>query len=396
MLLCFFHVLCHLTKHGFRKLKKLKQFKTIPLLLLVNKKSTRHLMEFTAGMIAQMVGGKIEGDPNRVIRNVGKIESAKPDEITFLSNPKYESYIYDTTAGAVLIGNNFELKKEVSTTLIKVQDAYLAFTRLLEEYHKFLVFSKVGIEQPSFIADDAVLGEKIYIGSFAYIGKGSKIGNNVKIYPNVYVGDNVEIGDNTILYAGVKIYSRCIIGKNCTLQSGVVVGSDGFGFAPQPDGTYKTIPQLGNVIIGNQVDIGANTVIDCATMGSTVIGNGVKLDNLIQIAHNVVIGDNTVVAAQTGISGSTKIGANCVIAGQVGIVGHLQIAPKTKIGAQSGVSKTIETEGTAIQGSPAFEYRQNLKSQAIFRKLPELQKRIDELEEKIINLSPNTKHGQQQ
>ncbi|MFQ3576508.1 MAG: UDP-3-O-(3-hydroxymyristoyl)glucosamine N-acyltransferase [Cytophagales bacterium] len=351
-------------------------------------------MEFTAGMIAQMVGGKIEGNPNCLIRNVGKIESANSDEITFLSNPKYESYLYESNAGAVLIGEDFPLKKSVKATLIKVSDAYLAFTRLLEEYHKFLVFQKQGIEQPSFIAEGVELGEKIYLGAFSYVGKGSKLGNNVKIYPNVYIGDEVVIGDNTIIYSGVKVYSKTKMGKNCTLQSGSVIGSDGFGFAPQTDGTYKAIPQLGNVVLGDFVDVGANTVIDCATMGSTVIGKGVKLDNLIQIAHNVMIGDNTVIAAQTGISGSTKIGNNCVIAGQVGIVGHLQIAAKTKIGAQSGVSKTIETEGTAIQGSPAFEYRQNLKSQSIFRKLPELQKRIAELEEKIINLSAKSKNDQ--
>ena len=344
-------------------------------------------MEFTTGAIAQILGGKIEGDSSRVIRNVGKIETAKSDEISFLSNPKYENFVYESNAGAILVSNDFQPKRDVKTTLIRVNDAYLAFTKLLEEYHKYILYNKTGIESPVYIAEDVIIGEKHYIGAFAYIGKGAKIGNNVKIYPHVYIGENVHIGDNTILYSGVKIYARCIIGKNCTIQSGAIIGSDGFGFAPQPDGSYKTIPQLGNVIIGDNVDVGANTTIDCATMGSTTIGNGVKLDNLIQIAHNVQIGDHTVIAAQTGISGSTKIGSHCVIAGQVGIVGHIKIAAKTKIGAQSGVSKSIENEGMAIQGSPAFDYKQNLKSQVIFRKLPELQKKLEELEEKIIILS---------
>jgi UDP-3-O-[3-hydroxymyristoyl] glucosamine N-acyltransferase len=236
------------------------------------------------------------------------------------------------------------------------------------------------------MGENSSTGEKIYRGAFSYIGSNCKIGNNVKIYPHAYVGDNVTIGDNTILYSGVKIYSDCKVGNYCTFHSGVVIGSDGFGFAPQPDGSYKTIPQVGNVIIEDHVDIGANTVIDCATMGSTIIHEGVKLDNLIQIAHNVEIGKHTAIAAQTGISGSAKIGDNCLIGGQVGIVGHISIANKTSIGAQSGIGKTITEPGTAVQGSPAFDYKKNLKAITVYKKLPELQKRVQELEDKIINL----------
>lgn len=343
-------------------------------------------MEFSVEQIAMMLQGEVIGDKAVKINNVGKIESANTNEITFFANPKYEEFVYKTNAGAILVAKSFEPKGAVPSVLIKVSDPYIAFTRLLEEYHKYLVFSKIGIESPSFKHEDVIIGDNHYIGAFSYIGKGCKIGSNVKIYPQVYVGDNVQIGNNTILYAGVKIYANCQIGNNCTLQSGVIIGSDGFGFAPQPDGTFKTIPQLGNVIIEDNVDIGANTVIDCATMGSTIIKNGAKLDNLIQVAHNVIIGKNTVIAAQAGVSGSTKIGDNSMIGGQVGIVGHIELANKTKIGAQSGVSKSIEKEGLAIQGSPAFDYKQNLKSQVIFKKLPELVKRVEDLEEKLINL----------
>ncbi len=347
-------------------------------------------MEFSVEQIALMLGGELVGNKAVKINNIGKIESAIGNEITFFANPKYESFVYSSQAGAILVAKSFEPKHAVNTVLIKVVDPYLAFTKLLEEYHKFLVFSKVGIESPSYQDETAQVGQNSYRGAFSYIGKACKIGNNVKIYPQVYIGDNVTIGDNTVLYAGVKIYANCQIGNGCTLQAGVVIGSDGFGFAPQTDGTYKTIPQLGNVILEDNVDIGANTVIDCATIGSTIIKKGAKLDNLIQVAHNVVIGKNTVIAAQAGISGSSKIGDNSMIGGQVGIVGHIELANKTKIGAQSGVSKSIDKEGLAIQGSPAFDYKQNLKSQVIFKKLPELVKRVEELEEKLINL-PATK-----
>jgi UDP-3-O-[3-hydroxymyristoyl] glucosamine N-acyltransferase len=245
-------------------------------------------------------------------------------------------------------------------------------------------FQKKGIEQPSFIHESVKTGENIYVGAFVYLGKNCQVGDNSKIYPNAYIGDNVQIGKNTIIHAGVKIYSDTIIGEYCIIQAGCVIGSDGFGFAPQADGTYKTIPQVGNVIIENHVDIGANTVVDCATMGSTIIRSGVKLDNLIQIAHNVEIGKNTVIAAQSGVSGSSKIGKNCMIAGQVGIAGHLSIADKVKLAAQSGIGKSIETENVAQMGSPSFGHKAYLKSATVFRKLPELQKRIEELERKLI------------
>ncbi|MBO9700972.1 MAG: UDP-3-O-(3-hydroxymyristoyl)glucosamine N-acyltransferase [Sporocytophaga sp.] len=343
-------------------------------------------MEFTTGQIAHLIGGEVKGSDSLKINKLAKIQEGQEGCISFLSNLKYEPYLYTTQASAVIVDKKFVPKSEVKTTLILVDDPYTSFTTLLEEYHKFISFMKTGVENPSFIGQNSNTGENIYRGAFSYIGNNCQIGKNVKIYPQAYIGDNVTIGDNTIIFSGVKIYSDSKIGSYCTFHSGAVIGSDGFGFAPQPDGTYKTIPQVGNVIIGNHVDIGANTVIDCATMGSTVIHDGVKLDNLIQIAHNVEIGKNTVIAAQSGISGSTKIGENCVIAGQVGIVGHITLANKTSIGAQSGVGKSVVTEGTAIHGSPAFEYKKFLKSSSVFRKLPELQKRIEELEEKIINL----------
>jgi UDP-3-O-[3-hydroxymyristoyl] glucosamine N-acyltransferase len=343
-------------------------------------------MEFTTEQIAYLIGGEIKGDQSAKINRLAKIQEAEPGSIAFLSNPKYENFIYSTDASAVIVGKDFVPKEALKTTLILVEDPYSSFSTLLEEYHRVLSFQKSGVENPSFIGENSSCGENIYRGAFSYIGTNTRIGKNVKIYPQVYIGDNVTIGDNTILYPGVKIYSETQIGSYCTFQSGCVIGSDGFGFAPLPDGSYKTIPQIGNVIIENHVDVGANTVIDCATMGSTIIHEGVKLDNLIQIAHNVEIGKHTVIAAQSGVSGSTKIGDNCMIGGQVGIVGHIILADKTSIGAQSGVGKSVNEKGTAIQGSPAFDYKKNLKSHAIFRKLPELQKRIEELEEKIINL----------
>jgi UDP-3-O-[3-hydroxymyristoyl] glucosamine N-acyltransferase len=343
-------------------------------------------MEFTTQQIAYLIGGEIKGDQSLKINKLAKIQEAEQGCISFLSNPKYENFIYSTNASAVIVNKTFVPKEQIKTTLILVDDPYSSFTTLLEEYHRVMSFNKAGIENPCFIGENSKTGEKIYRGAFSYIGSNCKIGNNVKIYPQVYVGDNVTIGDNTIIYSGVKIYADTQIGSYCTFHSGCVIGSDGFGFAPQPDGSYKSIPQVGNVIIEDHVDIGANTVIDCATMGSTIIHEGVKLDNLIQIAHNVEIGKHTAIAAQTGISGSAKIGDNCLIGGQVGIVGHISIANKTSIGAQSGIGKTITESGTAVQGSPAFDYKKNLKAITVYKKLPELQKRVQELEEKIINL----------
>lgn len=344
-------------------------------------------MEFTTQQIAYLIGGEIKGSNSLKINKLAKIQEADQGCISFLSNPKYENFIYSTDASAVIVNKNFIPRDNIKTTLILVDDPYTSFTTLLEEYHRIVSFDKNGVESPSYIGDNSLTGENIYRGAFSYIGNNCRIGNNVKIYPHVFIGDNVVIGNNTIIYSGVKIYQDTRIGSFCTFHSGAIIGSDGFGFAPQPDGTYKNIPQVGNVIIEDHVDIGANTVIDCATMGSTIIHEGVKLDNLIQIAHNVEIGKNTAIAAQTGISGSAKIGENCLIGGQVGIVGHVTLASKTSIGAQSGVGKSVLREGTAIQGSPAFDYKKNLKSMSLFKKLPELQKRIETLEEKIINIS---------
>lgn len=342
-------------------------------------------MEFTIRQIAAMLGGEVHGNGEAKINMLAKIQDAKPGQIAFLANPKYEQFIYATAASAVIVRRDFAPKKELDVTLIRVDDPYISFTTLLEEYHKMISFQKNGIEQPSFIGEKSTTGKNIYRGAFSYIGTGVRIGDNVKIYPNVFVGDNVVIGDNTILHAGVKLYAGTRVGSNCAIHSGTVIGSDGFGFAPREDGTYKTIPQLGNVIIEDNVTIGANTVIDCATMfgDSTVVRNGVKLDNLIQIAHNVEIGKNTVIAAQTGISGSTRIGENCVLAGQVGVAGHLVIAKNTSVGAQAGVSKSVKEEGARLFGSPVFNIKDYFKSYAVFKKLPELNYRLKELEQRI-------------
>ncbi len=344
-------------------------------------------MEFSVNQIAALLGGTVIGNGELKVSNLDKIETAQAGTITFFSNIKYENFVYTTQASAIIAAKTFEPKQEIAPALILVDDPYLAFTALLEEYHKFKSFSISGVEEPSFIGKNATTGESIYRGAFSYIGENTTIGDNVKIYPHVYIGNNLKIGNNCIIFPGVKIYADTVIGNYCTIQAGAVLGSDGFGFAPQADGTYKTIPQLGNVILGDHVDIGANTVVDCATMGSTIIESGVKLDNLIQIAHNVTIGANTVIAAQTGIAGSTKIGHNSMIGGQVGIIGHLTLAPNTKIGAQSGINKNVTEEGKTFLGSPAQEYAQNLKSLTIFRKLPELLSKIEKIEEKLVHLS---------
>jgi UDP-3-O-[3-hydroxymyristoyl] glucosamine N-acyltransferase len=345
-------------------------------------------MEFTTTEIANLVGGELKGSGSVKIRTVAKIEEASEGAIAFLANPKYENYLYSTLASAVLISRSFIPKEEVKTTLILVDDPYSSFTTLLEEYSRLVTFAKVGIEQPSFTGENSFSGKNHYRGAFSYVGNNCRIGDNVKIYPNAYIGDNVQIGNNTIIYPGVKIYANTVIGNYCTLHAGAVIGSDGFGFAPQKDGSYKTIPQIGNVIIEDHVSIGANTVIDCATMGSTVIHEGVKLDNLIQVAHNVEIGKHTVIAAQTGISGSTRIGDYCMIGGQVGFAGHLKIASRSSFGAQSGVGNNVTEEGKSFLGSPAFDYSKYFRSAAVFRKLPEVLKKIEELEEKVITLGP--------
>jgi UDP-3-O-[3-hydroxymyristoyl] glucosamine N-acyltransferase len=342
-------------------------------------------MEFTVAQVAAMLGGEVKGDGNAKIKMLSKIQDAKPGQIAFLSNPKYEQYIYTTQATAVIVKKDFVARKEVASTLILVDDPYSSFTALLEEYHKLISFQKSGIEQPSFIGENSITGKDIYRGAFSYIGTNVKIGDNVKIHPQAFVGDDVSIGNNTIIHAGVKIYGGTSIGNNCVIHSGTVIGSDGFGFAPQEDGSYKTIPQLGSVIIEDNVTVGGNTVIDCATLfgDATIIREGVKLDNLIQIAHNVEVGKHTVIAAQSGISGSTKIGDNCLFAGQVGIAGHLVIANNTSIGAQSGISKSIKEEGQKLIGYPAFDVKDYYKSYAVFKKLPDFNYRLRELEEKI-------------
>jgi UDP-3-O-[3-hydroxymyristoyl] glucosamine N-acyltransferase len=343
-------------------------------------------MLFSAAQIALLIQGKIEGNPEALVESFGKIEEARDRQLTFLANPKYEDYLYTTEASVVIINSAQELRLPVKGTVIRVPDAYSAFATLLAKYQEIQNQQMVGIQQPSFISDKATLGAQVFIGAFSYVSDHVSVGRNVKIYPHVFLGQGVVIGDNTILYPGVRIYHSCRIGENVTIHAGTVIGGDGFGFAPQADGTFKKVPQIGNVVIEDNVEIGSNATIDRATIGSTIIRKGAKLDNLIQIAHNAEIGENTVIAAQTGISGSTKIGKNVMMGGQVGIVGHISIADSTRINAQSGVTKSVKSPNSAISGSPAFDYTSTLRSQAIFRNLPELEKRIAELEQALRQL----------
>lgn len=337
-------------------------------------------MEFTAKQIAQLLKGKLEGNPDAVVSQLSKIEEGVAGSLSFLSNPNYTHYIYATDASVVIVDENFVAQQPVkkTCTLIYVEDARVAFAKLLEMYQEAKK-NKIGIEQPSFVSKSAVLGKDVFIAAFSYIGENVKIGNNVKLFPNVFVGDNSVIGDNTTLFAGSKIYSESIIGKNCIIHAGVVIGSDGFGFVPNNDSNYKMI-HLGNVVIEDSVEIGANTTIDRATLGSTIIRKGVKMDNLIQIGHNAEIGENTVIVAQTGISGSTKVGKNCMIGGQVGIVGHITIADGVKIAAQSGIGKSITCEGTTVQGSPAFTIGEYKRSYVLFKNFTDINNRIKSLE----------------
>jgi UDP-3-O-[3-hydroxymyristoyl] glucosamine N-acyltransferase len=344
-------------------------------------------MTFSAAQIALLVNGKVEGDPQATVNSFGKIEEAGSGQLSFLANPKYEEFLYSTNASVIIVNDNLELKQSVSASLVRVTDAYSAFAVLLAKYQEMMTQTLSGIQDPAYISKSAKLGENIFIGAFAYLGENVVIGNNVKIFPQVFLGSNVCVADNTILHAGVKIYHDCQIGKNVTIHAGSVIGSDGFGFAPQADGTYKKVPQIGNVVIEDFVEIGANAAIDRATIGSTIIRSGAKLDNLIQVAHNVEVGNNSVIAAQAGVSGSTKLGKNVMIGGQAGIVGHLQIADGVRINAQSGVSKSIKTPNTAVTGSPAHDYTSALRSQALSRKLPELEKRLKELEALIKQLT---------
>jgi UDP-3-O-[3-hydroxymyristoyl] glucosamine N-acyltransferase len=337
-------------------------------------------MKFTAEQIAGILDGEVVGNPNAEVYKLAKIEEGVNGSLTFLSNPKYLNYIYSTQATITIVNASFEPEQALTTTLIKVEDAYKAFSKLLEYYNQVKLM-KSGIEQPTVISENVTYGEHLYLGSFCYIGKNVKIGENVKIYPNTFIGDNVVIGDNCVLFAGVRIYSETEIGANCTIHSGSIIGSDGFGYAPSEDGTYAKIPQIGNVILEDNVDVGACTTIDRATLGSTIIRKGVKLDNQIQIAHNVEIGENTVIASQTGIAGSTKIGRNCMIGGQVGIVGHIIIGNDVRIQAQSGIGKSIK-DGDVVQGSPAFNYNDFNKSFVHFRNLPKIVSDVEDLKKK--------------
>lgn len=338
-------------------------------------------MKFTATQIAGILEGDIVGNPDVEVSKLSKIEEGTEGSLTFLANPKYKSYIYSTKASITIVNKTFEAENGLSTTLIKVDDAYKSFSKLLEYYNQ-IKMNKSGIEQPSFIADSTDLGENIYVGAFTYIGENVKIGDNVKIFPNCYIGDNVTIKENTILFAGAKVYSECIVGANCVINSGAIIGADGFGFTPDEKGEYSKVPQTGNVILEDYVDIGAATTIDRATLGSTIIRRGVKLDNQIQIAHNVEIGKNTVIAAQTGVAGSTKIGESCIIGGQVGIVGHITIGNNVKIQAQSGIGRNVK-DNEVLQGSPALAYGDFNKSYVYFKNLPKIMKEINEIDKKV-------------
>lgn len=342
-------------------------------------------MVFPAAQIAMLVNGKLEGDASVAVSSFGKIEEAKEGQLTFFANPKYEEFLYTTRASVVIINEAHELKQPVTATLIRVPDAYSAFATLLTKYQEIVQQQLTGIQEPSYIAKTATVGENVFIGAFAYLGEGVTVGDNSKVYPNAFIGDNVSVGKNCVIHPGVKIYHSCKIGDNVVIHAGTVIGSDGFGFAPQADGSFKKVPQIGNVVVESNVEIGANATIDRATIGSTLIKSGAKLDNLIQIAHNVEVGHSTVIAAQAGVSGSTKIGNGVMIGGQAGIVGHIQLGDGAKVNAQSGVSKSIEP-GKAVTGSPAYDYTSALRSQAAARKLPDLEKRVKELEELVKQL----------
>lgn len=338
-------------------------------------------MKFTALQIASILEGDVVGNPDVEVSKLAKIEEGTEGSLTFLANPKYTSFIYSTKASITIVDKAFAAENDITTTLIRVDDAYKSFSKLLEYYNQ-VKMNKVGVEHPSFISETSKHGEKLYLGAFSYIGDNVVIGNNVKIYPNSYIGDNAIIGNDVVIFAGAKIYSESIIGNNCVINSGAIIGADGFGFSPNEKGEYQKVPQTGNVILEDHVDIGAGTTIDRATLGSTVIRRGVKLDNQIQIAHNVEIGSNTVIAAQTGIAGSTRIGENCQIGGQVGIVGHIEIGNNVRIQAQSGIGRNVK-DNEVLQGSPALAYGDYNKSYVYFKNLPQIVKNINELEKKF-------------
>ncbi|MGJ8666110.1 MAG: UDP-3-O-(3-hydroxymyristoyl)glucosamine N-acyltransferase [Patiriisocius sp.] len=338
-------------------------------------------MKFTAQQIAGILEGEVDGDDGAEVSKLAKIEEGVTGSLTFLANPKYTSYIYSTKASITIVGKDFVAENPLTTTLIRVEDAYKSFSQLLEYYNQ-VKMNKTGIEQPVFISESAKMGDDIYLGAFSYIGENVTIGKGAKIYPNVYIGDNVTLGNDVVIFAGAKIYSETEIGNNCVINSGVIIGADGFGFSPNEKGEFTKVPQTGNVVIEDNVDIGAGTTIDRATLGSTIIRKGVKLDNQIQIAHNVEIGKNTVIAAQTGIAGSTKIGENCLIGGQVGFAGHLVIGDNVRIQAQSGIGRNIK-DGETLQGSPAFNYSSFSKSYVHFRNLPKTMERFNAIEKQL-------------
>ncbi|MEK6154146.1 UDP-3-O-(3-hydroxymyristoyl)glucosamine N-acyltransferase [Flavobacteriaceae bacterium 3-367] len=338
-------------------------------------------MEFTAGQIAGILEGEVDGNPEIAVNKLAKIEEGEKGSLTFLANPKYTAFIYTTKASITIVNKDFVPEQALDTTLIKVEDAYKSFSKLLEYYNK-VKNNKTGIEQPVFLSESAAYGEGFYLGAFSYLGNNVVIGTNVKVYPNVYVGDNVTIGNDVVVFAGSKIYSESIIGNNCVIHSGAIIGADGFGFTPNEKGEYTKVPQTGNVILEDNVDVGAGTTIDRATLGSTILRKGVKLDNQIQIAHNVEIGEHTAIAAQTGIAGSTKIGKHCMIGGQVGIVGHITIGDRVRIQAQSGIGRNVKDD-EVLQGSPALNYGDYNKSYVYFKNLPKIINRVDEIEKRF-------------
>jgi UDP-3-O-[3-hydroxymyristoyl] glucosamine N-acyltransferase len=343
-------------------------------------------MNFTAAAIAEFLKGKVDGDPRASVNDISKIEEGRPGTLSFLANPKYEKYIYDTQSSVVIVNEDFKPQHAIGATLIRVRNAYESFAELLRLYEQNKP-KKTGISQMASVAPSAILGSNLYVGEFTVIHENARIGDGVQLYPQVYIGDNVTIGEGTVIHPGVKVYEGTEIGAHCVIHAGAIIGGDGFGFAPGQENNYQKIPQVGKVVIEDHVEVGANTTIDRATMGATILRKGVKLDNLIMIAHNVEVGENTVMAAQTGISGSTKVGRNCMFGGQVGLIGHITIADGVKIAAQSGIPKNISEEGAVVQGSPAFEFGYYQRCYVLFRNLPKLRDQVNELERKVSDLT---------
>lgn len=339
-------------------------------------------MEFTAAIIADFLKGTVEGDPQVRVNTIARIEEGFPGALSFLANPKYEHYIYTTGSSVVLVNNDFMPTEKVAATLVRVEDSYKGFAALLSLYEQSKPVKR-GVHPTAVIEESARVGKEIYVGPYVYIGENVAIGDGCRIYPHTSIGDNTIIGDNTVIYAGVKIYHECIIGRNCKIHAGSVIGADGFGFAPQSESEFMKIPQIGNVILEDNVEVGANACIDRATIGSTIIRKGVKLDNLIQIGHNVEVGENTVMAGQTGIAGSTKIGKNCMFAGQVGVAGHITVADGARVGAQAGIAGAVKKPDSTIMGSPAIDYQNFMKSFVVFKKLPEMKVLLERIEKEL-------------